>query len=690
MVLMLLKELKLKNIRSYVDETLSFPQGSVLLAGDIGAGKSTVLLAIEFALFGLVRGEITGSSLLRHGAREGSVELTFALKNKPVTIKRVLKRTKNSVEQSAGWIILDGKKQDATATELKSTVLDLLGYPKDLLTKNKSLIFRYTVYTPQEDMKRILLEDSETRLNILRKVFNIDKYKRIKENAAVYARTLRERKRALETTLTDEQQKREEREKLKREREKTRAELEALAPMLDKHKKNVAEQKKLVEELEQKRQAFNQKQQELASCKAELQAVISQQKNVQEQHEKHKEKIRQLQEQARTTLDSPEGIAKAIARQTEQLQVLEQKTREKNSAVGELIAQQRVSQTLVDKINSLQKCPVCLQNVTEKHKHDIKTTETQKAQEYAQQIQKLQEELGQLEKQKKQVSTGLEMLRQKQAQAMQAKMQQQQLTEAQQQLAILEQQQKQLVERSGKLEQQQKKLENALQGLPALEEELTTTKKTLEHARQEEQKAMLEHARLAEHEKYATQLIERLTQELKQKEQARQQLSKLNTHHAWLTEHFVPLMDTIEKHVMAQVYHEFNDLFQRWLSLLIEGEMLTARLDDTFTPVTQQNGYDVDYSSLSGGEKTACALAYRLALNKVINDLIETIHTKNLLILDEPTDGFSNDQLDKMRDVLEQLNNNQTILVSHEAKIESLVDHVVRVSKDAHASKITA
>jgi exonuclease SbcC len=75
-------------------------------------------------------------------------------------------------------------------------------------------------------------------------------------------------------------------------------------------------------------------------------------------------------------------------------------------------------------------------------------------------------------------------------------------------------------------------------------------------------------------------------------------------------------------------------------------------------------------------------------LNKVINDVISTIKTKDLLILDEPTDGFSAEQLDKIRDVLEQLHLKQVIIVSHESKIESMVDTVMRVEKEGHVSRL--
>ena len=93
------------------------------------------------------------------------------------------------------------------------------------------------------------------------------------------------------------------------------------------------------------------------------------------------------------------------------------------------------------------------------------------------------------------------------------------------------------------------------------------------------------------------------------------------------------------------------------------------------------DGYDVPLENLSGGEKNSCALAYRLALNKVINLSVPRIKTGGLLILDEPTDGFSSQQLEKMRDVLSRLDLPQIIIVSHEQKVESFVDNVVSIGK---------
>jgi len=61
---------------------------------------------------------------------------------------------------------------------------------------------------------------------------------------------------------------------------------------------------------------------------------------------------------------------------------------------------------------------------------------------------------------------------------------------------------------------------------------------------------------------------------------------------------------------------------------------------------------------------------------------------KDAKILDEPTEGFSEAQIDKIRDVLDQLNVTQLIIVSHENKIESFVDRVIQIKKEEGISRV--
>src|SRR3989344_5118131 len=193
---MKLKKLTLKNIRSYKEEEITFPEGSILLAGDIGSGKTSILLALEYSLFGLQPGQ-RGASLLRNGTIAGEVSLEFEIGDKKIKIDRKLKRSHKSVTNEYASISINNEKIEASLTEIKIKILELMGYPQEFIKKN-NLLYRYTVYTPQEHMKQIILEDPEVRLNVLRHILGIDKYKRIRENLIVCVNKIKEESKVLQ------------------------------------------------------------------------------------------------------------------------------------------------------------------------------------------------------------------------------------------------------------------------------------------------------------------------------------------------------------------------------------------------------------------------------------------------------------------------------------------------------------
>ncbi|MFX1589046.1 MAG: SMC family ATPase, partial [Promethearchaeota archaeon] len=111
------------------------------------------------------------------------------------------------------------------------------------------------------------------------------------------------------------------------------------------------------------------------------------------------------------------------------------------------------------------------------------------------------------------------------------------------------------------------------------------------------------------------------------------------------------------------------------------------RLDD-FEPIIVINGYNSPFRDLSGGEKSALSLAYRLALDKIINERYREVKTKDLLILDEPTDGFSQEQINKMQDIFEKLNTTQMFIISHDRNLDSFVTDIYNFQKINHQTKV--
>ncbi|MEM3154082.1 MAG: SMC family ATPase [Candidatus Woesearchaeota archaeon] len=683
---MQLVSLTLKNIRSYTNATIEFPTGIVMLSGDIGSGKSTILLAIEFALFGLLRGELSGNALLRNGTNEGFVELTFRIGDDKYTVRRTLVRTKKSVEQDAGYIVTNGIKKDATAVELKATILNLLGYPPELLTKSKNFVFRYTVYTPQEEMKRILMEDKEERVAILRKVFGIDKYERITQNAGTYAKLLRERNRASEALLADMDEKKKLLEEAKKEHAEVVEQLKIVQPQAEKARITLALSKSRLSDIEKQRLQAELLTRELHVTKSQLVSKQQQKKQAQQDFATASQQLIQLQKELPGMIVN--DFSKKITEISQHIIEKEKNIRAATTKMAEFNLLKKQSTELTQKISMMANCPVCLQDVNTSHKSRIADTEQKKIQEIEKHIAQNAGLARQAEQELTQLKTELEQLRQKEKESAVARIKMQHAEELSERKAALEKQNNLIEQDIQKTSQKLAQLEQQLLPLKDIEQIYNKLKQQIDVAIMQERTHSIQHSTLMQKEQHISKTITLLENELERKQKTRKQLEKTQHVHQWLTDYFAPLMEVMEKHVMAKIHHEFDALFQQWFGMLVE-DVMTARLDETFTPIIQQNGYDIEVEHLSGGERTACALAYRLALNKTINSLISSIKTKDLLILDEPTDGFSAEQLDRMRDVLDQLHLEQILVVSHEQKIESFADKVIRIAKTQHTSTIT-
>ena len=684
---MLLKKINLQNIRSYIEQEIDFPETTSMLSGDIGSGKSTILLAFEFALFGLTRGSVSGESLLRKGTNKGSVTLDFGIGNKEYVIKRGLKRVADKVNQDFGFIIENGVKTDATAVELKSKILSILNYPDDILNK-KSLIFRYTVYTPQEEMKNILFEDAQSRLDTLRKVFSIDKYKRIQENSAQYTRQIRSDMRSLSTSiesLTDCQS------KIKSKDDELKSkdnEINRIKPELDVFREAFTEQKQRVEALEKKIEMRRRLENSLSLCKNEIKNLSERKGIMSNDITIIEDEIKLLNEQSKIIQIKP--VKKSSKDIQEHISEKDMKCQHLIKELSKLEAQASMSKNEMNNILNLDICPTCKQSVVNYHKENIKRDMSTKIISIQSSVQKIKADLNFESQSLNLFRKDLEEIRiheennrinnekQKQIEI--------RINEKEKRKLLLITGLNDLKEKEFHLNEQKSDFEEKLIGTPLIdmhsEKELMLNKQQKVHKKEMELLS-------AEKEKESVEsLLSQLKKQVESMLKTQENLRKIKSYHDWLEGLFIPLMTTMEKHVFSQVHSEFNIFFQEWFSMLLEDENVSVRLDDSFTPIVIQNGYEIALHDLSGGEKTSLALAYRLSLNKVINNMMTDIETKDLLILDEPTDGFSASQLDKLREVLDQLNLSQIIIVSHESKIESFVRHVIKVHKEEHVSRI--
>ncbi len=815
---MQIQQLVLDNIRSYKNETINFPNSSVMLSGDIGSGKSSILQAIEFALFGIRRKSLSGNTLLRHGENTASVTLKLIIEEKEILIKRTLKRQKSEVKQIEGYIIIDGVKSDLTPVELKAKIIDLLNYPKDLLTKSKDIIYRYTVYTPQEEMKNILTEDSIYRLNTLRKVFDVDKYKLIIENSNLLLAKLKQECNVISGFISDLNEKKEQKNVLQTERNKLEEESKIYKQELfDLRKKielenlslkqvetdlkiliNLKTDKKLIDENILYLKEGNKKLlDEKNIVVKQLNNLSDRKKNlilldipkiekteVEERIERDEalfletnklnaelrvklktceEKIQLISKDVNTELK--DTFSEEIISLNKELLSKEQLSKyldEHLDSIGKLTESRHKhsydikNSTEISKISELSNCPTCLQIVSNEYKNIILEKESEKIKvaqftlnkikqdeieinqkivylknkmedlnlkekklevlklkkiHYDDSLKNIQEKkniLDELNKSKEKISKELSDIKDidslrknilvhkelfKKIQNNEFVLSEQKNIEElisykDKRLNEIETENNNFIEKLKLLGDKELELNSKILSLSEVEKNhdvlLTKIKDLQTKSNQLETKITVYNSKF---DSIDDNLI-MLTREIFEKEFKKNQLYYFMQLQNWVDKYFCELMSAIEKQILLKAYYEFNAYFQKWFNLLMEEENMAVSLAEDFSVIVEQNGYETSFENLSGGEKTSCALAYRLALNKVINEINSSIKTKNLIILDEPTDGFSNEQLDKIRNVLEDIGITQVIIVSHENKIESFVEEVIRINKVNHISRV--
>ena len=804
---MLLNSIVIENIRSYTHEEILFPRGISLFEGDIGSGKSTVLMAIEFALFGL--GSQKAESLLAKKSESGYVILEFSVDGEKFEIKRTLKRKSSGVNQdpSNSWIKIGDSIEPLSPSELKQRVLQILKFNEPADPKSESRIFRYAIFTPQEAMKEVLA-DSKKRLETIRKAFGIEDYSIAGNNVKEIASEIKLQMAVLQQKFSNIA----ELESQISESQKMILEINSNIAKLQEKKKEI-ESKESVKNLELKElQAKNNDKTRLESKKDSVEEKINYLKSQQEKIEReilesekemttNNEKLSHLLEIKKpdTTKSLPEIMAEIKKYQAINNESIKLKS-EKDSIQNDIT---KIKQTLGDKINSdigglentskdletekkslkrfleelesnldkvnsqkIQKqtiiqslereiaeflqlgnaCPTCKQEITANHHHDLVDTKKKeiekitlelksstdsffdskaKSKEVQSKIESYDNEIMQIQK----ILPGLQEYEAKSSKLVQieAKIKEigisdiekfegknpveyfselkdrimqyesvmdkiRQITEAKQRAEKLihkDQIEEEKIE--SEITQNEADLEQIISGLESFEDldEIISKKDSeLNQIRREITQTSSILAASLEKLDNEQEKIAHNQKKVIESKRWQEKFSLVSQYKEWLEAFFIPTISQIEKQVLLSILQNFNETYRRWYSILVEDPTKESRIDEDFTPVVNQDGYDQEIGYLSGGEKTSIALAYRLTLNSLMRKETESMKS-NLLILDEPTDGFSKNQLGKIREVLDELKSEQIILVSHEKELETYVDNIFQISKQDGISKVS-
>ncbi len=162
---MIIKQLELLNFLSHAHSKIDFEKGVTVIYGHNGAGKSSIIDAIKFALFGEKRGSSI-SDLIRRGSDEMSVTLDFNIGQHEYRIQRMMSLGKSGIKSRDAILTEDKSELARTVSGVDDTVSGILGIDKDT--------FLNSVFVEQGEIDSLISKTTAEKEKTFSKILGLD------------------------------------------------------------------------------------------------------------------------------------------------------------------------------------------------------------------------------------------------------------------------------------------------------------------------------------------------------------------------------------------------------------------------------------------------------------------------------------------------------------------------------------
>ncbi len=196
----MLTSLRLINWRSHEDSTFEFRPGTNLFIGMMGSGKSSVLDAISFALFGtfplLERRKLKLEDIIRLNENEATVTLEFAWDGTNYKVERKIEKKNNGTSTSA-----DLYKDNSL---IEKGTRPVTTYIESLFQIYYSLFTR-AIYSEQNNIDYFLTLDPRRRKTEVDSLLGLDNFENARANCLSAANKIKSNKLTLESEWDEHQ-----------------------------------------------------------------------------------------------------------------------------------------------------------------------------------------------------------------------------------------------------------------------------------------------------------------------------------------------------------------------------------------------------------------------------------------------------------------------------------------------------
>ena len=646
----MIKKVRLKGWRSHWDSEFKFAKGTNALIGVMGAGKTSLLDAICFALFGtfpsLQGRKLTLDDVImnRPQRRErGEVEVTFEVDGNVYTVKRIIERGKGTTkaEIRKGDTLLD-----TGSTRTTEQVEKILKINYDLFSR--------AIYSEQNELDYFLTIPKGQRMKKIDSLLKIDKFEKARASTATLANRVRDNIKDKKKLIEEMEEK------------EDFTKIEGI-------KKEIEEIKKGYTQLIEERERLEKKKNECENELKEMKNTVNELKELEREKNILSGTIKHLTEEVNAIKEkfNEDEIRKRISELGEKLESKESEIEEIEKRLKETLSRESrcklFIEQLVERIENLKpvdgKCPVCNRELTPEHKEKIIEESKNEIKKCEEELKKIKNKTKELEERKLILKKDSEEIK-KSINRLEVEIKRvEELAEKEKKLEELmkkrEEIEKKVKERKGKVDEERiEKLQKELQELSALCSELRVKAENSERIlkeREEQLKELEERKKVFETYKKQIKKMEKILENLKKLERA------LKETQITLRKEFVDTVNFTMSSIWEYLY-PYQDLTDIRLSIK-EGDYILELKD------SEGNWVPVE-GIASGGERTTACLALRIAFALVLAPNLRW------LVLDEPTHNLDSQAVEYLADVLRTKVGefvDQVFLITHDEKLENAV-----------------
>jgi len=254
---MKIKWIKLQNVKSYLDETIAFNEGVNFISGVNGAGKTTIIESIGYALFNSKPGNI--GEFIRYGHKTGVI--TIELEANDGLNYRVVRKFGNT----NSWLVFDLETNSEVdlhgSADIVPFLKEILGIDPD---QDPAQLYDDVIGISQGTFTSPFLESAAGRRDKFNRIFKVDSYR------AAFMKILSVIRR-IDDTVRDLEIKKAEKEGSIKDYLEIKTKTDELTPFITKLQNEVIEKKQQKDSMQRERDMLRNKEKEIQKNKSEIQ-----------------------------------------------------------------------------------------------------------------------------------------------------------------------------------------------------------------------------------------------------------------------------------------------------------------------------------------------------------------------------------------------------------------------------------